>query len=182
MKYCPQCRKQYTEAWVSFCSDDGTTLIEEFSPPPDPNWDPRIRPTQVESPSEQATQWLPPQTASPPSPSPRAWVAPDERPLNIPAWQPPPSPNYVRPPSQGLAIASMITGVLGLLVGTFCLGPLPGIVALVLGLVALSQIKKDPLRVGGKPLAIIGVATGSLSIVVYGLLFILFLLGAIISN
>lgn len=76
----------------------------------------------------------------------------------------------------------MITGLLALLVGMFCLGPLPGLVALILGLVALSQIKKDPTRVGGKPFAIAGVITGGISVVIYGLLFLVTILLSIISN
>jgi hypothetical protein len=58
----------------------------------------------------------------------------------------------------------MITGIIGLVVGTFCLGPVPGIVALALGLIALSQIKKYPEKIGGKPFAIVGVVLGSVSI------------------
>jgi hypothetical protein len=68
----------------------------------------------------------------------------------------------------------MITGVLGLLVG--CFGPLPGIAALILGMVALSQMKKSPNTTAGKPLAIIGIVTGSLSILFYVVLFIWFIL------
>jgi hypothetical protein len=60
----------------------------------------------------------------------------------------------------------MILGILSL-GGMFCLGPLPGIAALVLGLVALSQIKNAPDRNGGKPFAIIGIATGGLSMLIF---------------
>ena len=68
----------------------------------------------------------------------------------------------------------MITGILGLLFG--CLGPLPGIAAVVLGWIALSQIKRTPETNTGKPLAIVGIVTGSLGIVFYGLLLLWFLL------
>jgi len=61
----------------------------------------------------------------------------------------------------------MVLGNLGLFVGMFCLGPVPGIAALVLGLVALSQIKSAPDRNGGKPFAIVGIITGSLSMVIF---------------
>jgi hypothetical protein len=57
-----------------------------------------------------------------------------------------------------------------------CLGPIPGIVALVLGLTALSQIKKSPQEVGGKPYATAGVIIGAISTAFYLLLFIWFLL------
>jgi hypothetical protein len=60
----------------------------------------------------------------------------------------------------------MILGILSL-GGMFCLGPLPGIAALILGLVGLSQIKSAPDRNGGKPFAIIGIATGALSIAIF---------------
>src|SRR4026208_1808766 len=58
MKYCPQCNRQYNEVWLTFCSDDGSLLIEELSPPVDPNWDPKIREPKVTTASEQETQWL----------------------------------------------------------------------------------------------------------------------------
>ena len=164
MKYCPQCNRQYTEPWLTFCSDDGTLLIEALSPPVDPNWNPVIREPQVDSRSEQETQWLPRQP-----PMAGGWVAPDERPPMTPVWQPPPPPPQpLARPSQGLAVASMVTGILGLVLG--CFGPLPGIAAIVLGSFALSQIKKSPLTTSGKPLAIVGIVTGSLTLAFYGLI------------
>jgi hypothetical protein len=169
MKYCPQCKRQFTEPWLSFCSDDGTPLIEELTPPLDPNWDPKIRGPQVKTESEQETQWLPRQP-----PMPGGWVAPDERPPMSPGvWQPPPPPYRpnLKQQSQSLAIASMIVGIVGLAFGG-CLGPIPGIVALVLGLTALSQIKRSPHEYGGKPFATAGVIIGAISMAFYLLLFI----------
>lgn len=170
MKYCPQCNRQFTEPWLSFCSDDGTPLIQDLTPPADPNWDPQIREPKVDTRSEQETQWLPRQ------PAPGGWVAPDERPPMMPgAWTPAATP--YRPinkqPSQGLALASMIVGLFGLLLGG-CLGPIPGIVALVMGLTALSQIKKSPDQVGGKPYATAGVIIGAVSLVFYLVLLLWF--------
>lgn len=174
MKYCPQCKRQFTEPWLSFCSDDGTPLIQDLTPPRDPNWDPNIRQPKVETPSEQETQWLP---REPPLPG--AWVAPDERPPMRPgAWTPPPPPSVqprVGQPSQGLAIASMITSIAGIVLGG-CLGPLPGIAGLIMGIVALSQIKKTPDKVGAKPFATAGVIIGGLTVVFYLLLLLWFLL------
>ena len=176
MKYCPQCKRQFTEPWLSFCSDDGTPLIQELTPSRDPNWDPNIREPKVKTPSEQETQWLP---REPPMPG--GWIAPDERPPMSPGpWQPP-SPPY-RPPvrqlSQGLAMASMITAIAGLVMAV-CLGPLPGIVAVILGLVALSNIKKEPDKFGGRPFAIAGVVIGSVNIAFYLILFLFWILGAV---
>lgn len=180
MKYCPQCQRRFTEAWLSFCSDDGTPLIQELTPPADPNWNPRIRGPQVQTPDEQETQWLP---KDPPLPG--SWIAPDEGPPMSPGpWQPPAPPVVpISPqtrPSQGLALASMIIGIAGIVVAG-CFGPVPGIVALVLGLTALSQIKKSPDKYGGKPYATAGVVIGALTVGFYVLVFIWLLIGAIFS-
>lgn len=188
MKYCPQCNRQYTEPWLTFCSDDGTVLIEELSPPVDPNWNPVIRePTYKPPPSEEQTQWLPRETPIQGG----GWVAPDERPpmrppmwqtpQPQPMWQPPPPPSRpVKQQSQGLALASMLTGLLGLVLG--CFGPLPGVAALVLGWMALNQIKQSPQTVGGKPMAIIGIVTGALTIFFYGILLLWMIFAGVLGN
>ena len=69
----------------------------------------------------------------------------------------------------------MVTGLLGLVLG--CFGPLPGVVAVALGWLALAQMKRTPETVGGKPLAIIGIVSGALTIVFYGL-FMLWMIAA----
>ena len=69
----------------------------------------------------------------------------------------------------------MITSLVGLVAGG-CLGPIPGIVGVVLGLTALSQMKKSPGEVGGKPYAQAGVIIGAISIFFYALLFIWFVI------
>jgi uncharacterized protein DUF4190 len=180
MKYCPLCKRRFDEAWLSFCSDDGTPLIQELTPPADPNWNPRIPGPKVQTFDEQETKWLP---REPPVPG--GWIAPDERPPMKPGpWQPPSPPPLPYVPgtkrSEGLAIASMVTGIAGFLLAG-CLGPLPGIAALVLGLIALSQIKKSPEKYGGKPYATAGVIIGSISILFYVVFFLWILLSATLS-
>src|SRR5215510_7036954 len=122
MKYCPQCQRRFSEAWLSFCSDDGSPLIQELTPPADPNWNPKIRGPQVKTRDEEETRWLP---KDPPLPG--GWIAPDERPPMSPGpWQPPPPPApfpRTTQPSQGLAMASMITGIVGIVLGG-CFGPI----------------------------------------------------------
>jgi hypothetical protein len=178
MKYCPQCQKRYTEPWLSFCSDDGTPLIQELTPPADPNWNPQIREPQVKTPDEQETRWLP---REPPAPG--GWIAPDERPPMRPGpWQPPPPPApLIRTQrSQGLALASMIVGIAGFLLAG-CFGPIPGIIALVLGITALSQIKKSPEKYSGKPFATAGVVIGGITIAFYAILLLWVILSAVFS-
>ena len=75
----------------------------------------------------------------------------------------------------------MVAGLLGLVLGA-CFGPIPGIIGLVLGLIALQQIKKSPETTGGKPLAIIGIVTGSLSIAFYLLLLLWFALAGVFGG
>lgn len=171
MKYCPQCQRNYSEAWLAFCSDDGTPLIEDLTPPRDPNWDPKIREPKVDTASEQETQWLPRD-----APLPGGWIAPDERPPMSPGpWQPPAPPIRTnKQPSQALALASMITGIFGIVTGG-CFGPIPGLIALVLGWMALSQIKKSPDQFGGKSYALAGLILGSLNVAFYILLLLWFL-------
>ena len=74
----------------------------------------------------------------------------------------------------------MLTGLSGILL-SWCFGPVPGIVALVLGLVALSQIKKSPEKYTGKGMAITGVVIGALTIVFYVLLVIFWILAGALS-
>ena len=179
MKYCPQCKRRFDEAWLIFCSDDGTPLIQELTPPADPNWDPRIRGTKVKTPDEQETQWLPKD-----APLPGSWMAPDERPPMSPApWQPSAPPAQVlRTPqaSQGLALASMIVGASGIVLFG-CFGPVPGIVALVLGLIARSQIEKSPDKFTGKPYATAGIIIGAVTLAIYALIFALGMLAGALS-
>jgi len=160
MKQCPKCNAQFKDPWISFCPDDGSILVETVvstfgrtdAQPPSED------PTLLFRPPVQPGAWAQPDVYTPPAPQPYT---------PTPVWQPPPPPS-IKPPSQGLAIASMITGILGMLFGVMCFGPVTGIVALALGLIALSQNKKTPHLVGGRPFAIVGVVTGGLSLLIYG--------------
>jgi hypothetical protein len=174
MKYCPLCKRRFDEAWLSFCSDDGTPLIQELTPPGDPNWDPRIREPNVKTQDEQETQWLP---RDPPLPG--GWIAPDERPPMSPGpWQAPGPPSTYpskTQANQSLAVASLVTAIAGLLLAG-CFGPIPAVIAIVLGLVALSQIKKSPEKYTGKPFATAGVIIGGIILAFYLLFFLWILL------
>ena len=176
MKYCPQCKRRFDEPWLSFCSDDGTPLIQELTPPSDPNWDPQIREPKVKTPDEQETQWLP---REPPVAG--GWIAPDERaPMSPGPWQPPPPPSPYAgktQANQSLALASMITAIAGFVLAG-CFGPIPAIIAIVLGLIALSQIKKSPEKYSGKPFAMAGVIIGGVIVAFYAIFFLWIILAA----
>ncbi len=175
MKYCPQCNRQYSETWLTFCTNDGSLLKEDLSPPADPNWDPRIRQTKIDDPSEQATQWLPRDR-----PDPGGWIAPDERAPMTGPWQPPAPPSVkprVNPPPTGMAAASFICGLIAFVFGLFCSIPIFGILAVIFGIVGLTQARKTPGQ-PGKGLAIAGIIMGGLSLAFLILWVILTILGA----
>lgn len=67
------------------------------------------------------------------------------------------------PTASGLAIASLVFGIVAL---AFCCGPFAGIPGVVLGIVALSKIGESRGKVSGKGLAIAGIVTGSVSMLV----------------
>ena len=62
----------------------------------------------------------------------------------------------------------MIVGILSMVFGVLCFGPVIGIVAVALGIVALTQNRNMPQQVGGKGFAIAGIVTGGLSLLIYG--------------
>lgn len=166
MKECPKCNAQYTDAWLSFCPHDGSMLVE-------PLVSTFGRGNVSAPPSEDATLLFrqPVEAGS--------WAQPDVYTPPPQVWQPPSPPAYVKPPSQGIAIASMVTGILGLLFGILCFGPVIGIISVVLGIIALVQHKKTPHLVGGKPFAIVGIVTGGLALLLYGGMMLFFI---VVSN
>ena len=94
------------------------------------------------------------EAANAPAPSPPVTPQPYGWANDTPAqWTPPPPP-AVRGPAtqqQTLAAASLILGIIGITVGWVCGGPFFALFAVVLGIVAMFQIRKDP-RHGGKPM------------------------------
>ena len=81
-------------------------------------------------------------------------TAPDAIPLNY-ASVPPPAKRRI-----GLAVSSMILGILGLVACAVF-----GLVGLILGIVALHNAQREPQQYGGKGMAIAGIITGGLGLV-----------------
>jgi len=169
MKRCPTCNQTFEEGWLSFCTADGTTLIEDSASRSEPP--PTIMataPPSLPNPNQQAN-WNTPSggfgSGQFPAPQP-----------SQPVWQPPPPPPYVAGKQQGLAVASMICGIFTVTIGWCCyLGVITGPVAIGMGIYSLVQIKNYPDKFGGKPLAITGIVTAAvyflglaLFILIYG--------------
>jgi hypothetical protein len=104
-------------------------------------------------------------TVPPPGPYPSAPPPPGGYPLPAPGYGPAPQASGFVPvnSTNGLAIASLVLGILWL----FWLGSLVG---LILGLVALKQIKSR--NQGGRGIAIAGVVLGILGLVLFVVLLI----------
>lgn len=172
MKRCPKCNQEFTDEWLTFCTQDGTSLVEvegsQAEPPPtlvSPPLPPSV------SPAEQPTLDLPGRYQPPPAPyNP---PSPFER-----GWQPPPPPFSASGPQTGqqnLAVTSMVLGIVSMTIGWCCyFGVLTGPIAVVLGIVALNQIKSDPKRYSGKGMAIAGIVTGGLYFVLLALIVLVY--------
>ncbi|MFO8058140.1 MAG: DUF4190 domain-containing protein, partial [bacterium] len=91
--------------------------------------------------------------------------APGQPPYGVQYGAPPPV--YQGPRTSGLAIASLVLGILAI-----CYG-FTGIVGFILGLVAISQINNSEGQLGGKGLAIAGTITSGVFLAGYALLLIL---------
>ena len=198
MKRCPTCSRTFLEEHLSYCTDDGTPLVEQegsssFDPqatilsptPPTTNESSNPPPTQVyrsdDMPGWQTPgSWSQPSAAPPPPPQPSypSWNAPAAPPAPQ-SWSPPPPPNagFGARKSQPnpLAIASLALGIFSMTIGLCCyMGFATGPISIVLGAVAMTQIKNNPMEPGSsKGMAIAGIATGAAAIMLLVILLIL---------
>ena len=78
--------------------------------------------------------------------------------------------------TSGMAIASLVLGILGL-----CTGVL-GIPGLILGIIALKQIGRSRGEVGGQVLAILGVVTSSVALLMLAVVTVILLQAAMLSR
>lgn len=94
-------------------------------------------------------------------------------------YQPPAVPGtFDAPmPTSGLAIASLVCGIAGI-VSCF----LPGIAAVICGHMALKQMADPNARVTGRGMAVAGLVLGYLSILVMAALIALIFIGAVFGN
>ena len=105
-------------------------------------------------------------------------------PVSPVAPPPPPAPTYTpaytpagpTAETSGLAIASMVLGLVSLLAGGGML-LIPGILALVLGYMARNQIRESGGKVRGDEFAIVGMITGGISLVIGLLICLMFVFG-----
>ncbi|MDQ3131349.1 MAG: DUF4190 domain-containing protein [Acidobacteriota bacterium] len=122
---------------------------------------------------------------------------PVSEPLQQTEWTPPPLPDSnwqnqeigantpFQPPgaaggqNQTLAIVSLILGILSVLC---CAWFLPGIIAVVLGFMAKSKAEQNPNEYGGRGLALGGIITGGISVVLGIIVMILYLFTGMLAG
>jgi hypothetical protein len=169
MKRCPTCNREFTDEWLTFCTQDGTSLVEmegSATEPPPTLWRPPMPPSV--SPMEQPTLDMPGRY----SPLPAPFNPP--QPLQS-GWMPPPPPAYPVARQQSLAVASLVLGVTSMTIGWCCyFGVLTGPVAITMGIISLVQMKNNPDKFSGKGMAIAGIVTGSLYFVSLALIILLY--------
>ena len=88
----------------------------------------------------------------------------------------------VQQPNKSLATAAMVLGIIGVTVGWLCFGPVPGIASIIMGAVALSQMKKTPELVAGKQMAWIGVVTGGVTVLLYLGILVFYVVLIVVAN
>ena len=177
MKRCPTCNQEFTDEWLTFCTQDGTSLVEAGTSAPEPPptlWHSPPMPPSV-SPTEQPTldmpgRYQPPALMSSPQPLQSGWT-------------PPPAPAYVVAPQMSLAIVSLVLSFVSITVGWCCsFGILTAPIAIVLGVISLVQIKNDPKKYGGKGFAIGGIVMGSLYLAIIAAIILLYGIGILVSG
>jgi hypothetical protein len=182
MKRCPRCNQEFTDEWLTFCTQDGTSLVDVAVSPNDPP-PTLLRPPMPPSvsPTEQPTLDLPGRFVPPPPPIQSGW-APPPPPVQS-GWAPPPPPPYPVAPQASLAVTSMILGITSVTIGFCCyLGVLTAPVAVALGIASLVQIKNNPNRYGGRGMAISGIIMGALYFVIIVAIMMLYGLGLLMGG
>jgi competence protein ComGC len=76
----------------------------------------------------------------------------------------PPSVPGARPKTSGLAITSLVLGILAVVLTVVCIGPLLAIPAIICGHIASARINRSGGQLAGKGLAIAGFITGYVSL------------------
>lgn len=167
--------------------DEAATIMQpSFEPPPAPVFEPAPEPMFEP----------PPPSPFEPAPVPAAFEPPPPAP--VAEWAPPPAPDAswqnqeigtntpFQPPPAGvagqnktLAIVSLVCGILSLVC---CSWFVPGIAAIVMGFIARGKANSDPANYGGAGLALGGIITGAISILLGIVFVILYLAGALAGS
>ncbi|MBX3289817.1 MAG: DUF4190 domain-containing protein [Acidobacteria bacterium] len=172
MKRCPRCGQTYTDGDINFCLNDGELLSHLTDAPGQMSDDPPPTIMMDQTRVTEQTRWQPPPPALYQNPSPYY-------PGGQQSGMLPLAPSR----DKTLGILSLGLGVASLTIGWCCyLGLFLGPAALITGLIAMSQIKKDPDKYEGRGFALAGAITGGVALVGYVIFFVIYLLMIIASG
>jgi hypothetical protein len=125
----------------------------------------------------------------PPPPPPGGGSAPPPPPPPSGGYVPPPpggyapaAAGYAAPRTDGLAIASLILGILSLICTIACLGVLLGPAAAIMGFISRQRISSSGGTVGGGTLATVGLVLGIIGFIASVGWFFLIISGVISSS
>jgi hypothetical protein len=167
MKQCPRCSQTYSDETLNFCLNDGE-LLTMRSPEPGAYMDPPTMIMDQARVTDPIHNWQQPQTAQPPV----QWQG--QQPQQFGAFP------MAAAPNQTLATVSLCLGIASLTVGWCCSsGVLLGPAAIITGLIARSNINKEPDKYTGRGLATAGIITGSIYSALYLLIILIWGLAAI---
>jgi hypothetical protein len=181
MKHCPTCNVNFDDDDLGYCTDDGTPLLagaNRFAvEPPATKIFPEAPATEVLS-TPRPTDYMPAPAPQVFTPEPYRWA--NETP---PAFIPPPPPAYPAAQQQQMtmAILSLCFGIASITIGWLCFGLPLAILAIILGVVALTQNRKSPTRYGGKPLAFGGLVTGGIVLLIHVVILAIWIVAMIIG-
>ena len=145
MKVCPVCSQTYTDDNLNYCLDDGGTLTNYYDDAP-----PTVLLNQARTTGQ---NWDNYQSSTP--------------------WQNQPLqqnqvhyPVQINSQNQTLPTVSLVLGIFGILF-TCCYGGIPlGAAALVLGYLGLKNVNENPSEFSGRGLAIAGIITGAVGLLI----------------
>jgi uncharacterized protein DUF4190 len=92
------------------------------------------------------------------------------------------SAGYAAPRNDGLAVASLVIGILSLVCSFVCLGVVLGPTAAIMGFISRQRIASSGGALGGGTLAIIGLILGIVGFVASVGFFFIYITGAITSS
>ena len=176
MKTCPVCSQTYNDNEQNFCLNDGAILTKSNDDAPPTLF---MDPPRVTSENWQNTEPSSRQTAPPAA----TWQ--NQADLQNQPFAPPVMQNQSYTPmmmqkqDQTLPTVSLVLGILGFVL-ICCWGGFPlGIAAMITGYLGMNNVNNDPLKYGGRGMAIAGLILGVVSIISSVIYIIFAILGSI---
>ena len=152
MKQCPRCNQTYIDENLNFCLNDGELLTQlqnaQASRPYDDS-----PPTMVMN-DVRATNPIGWEASAPPAP----WQNPS--PVQMPQYG---APGFTQSKDQTLPTIGLVLGIASMVMVCCYGGIWLGLPAAVVGFLGMQNADKDPMRYGGRGLAIAGMVLGVIS-------------------